>query len=174
MQFGEVLDNGESQSESPKAPGDRTVRLVEAVEDMRENIGPDPRSRVGYGDLHVVIVRPTLTSTCPPLWVNFTAFESRFQTICWIRAGSPAIGWRSVFSVRRISMPFASASCLDRLNRIADDSDKIGALDLETKFSRYDAADIEQIGDQLRLYTRVPCDHIQAARHDSSDRRDGS
>ena len=54
--------------------------------------------------------RSSSTCTLPPLGVNLIAFESRFQTTCCSRLGSPEIGpapGSSSFSSR---MPFASAA----------------------------------------------------------------
>ena len=33
----------------------------------------------------------TFTQTRPPLWVNFTAFDNKFQTTCWSLFASPEI-----------------------------------------------------------------------------------
>ena len=38
------------------------------------------------------LTRSSKTWTWPPLGVNLTALERRFQTTCWRRAGSPVTG----------------------------------------------------------------------------------
>ena len=53
--------------------------------------------------------RSTVTCTSPPRGVNFTALESRFETICCSRSGSPRMGTATSGSETSSLTPLASA-----------------------------------------------------------------
>src|SRR5439155_25677850 len=106
----------------------------------------------------------TFTTTLPPFGVNFTELDSRFQTICWRRAGSAegAGNGRSVSSLRVIC--FASAD-----GRIVS----IVAMTIWTasivsrcicKLTGNDLRNIQEILDQLGLNSEVAIDHLQCFR----------
>src|SRR6185503_3009608 len=63
------------------------------------------------------------TSTRPPAWVNLTAFDTRFHTICWRRAASPAIRAAAGSTLTASSTPLVRAQDVgpaqDRVERRA-------------------------------------------------------
>ena len=64
---------------------------------------------------------PIRTCTRPPSGVNFIAFDSRFDMICWRRSASPSMAsaWSAPDSSTEIRRPPPSA---DRLDRGSDDA----------------------------------------------------
>jgi hypothetical protein len=65
------------------------IRLAEAFEDVRNKFGADTFAGIshGYGQLGIINA-PKLHLHAPAAGVNFTGFESRFQSACCKRARS--------------------------------------------------------------------------------------
>ena len=107
--------------------------------------------------------RRRLTSTRSPRAVNFSAFESRLNTIWARRSRSPTIEAgvaferereRHALGVERRHQPFGR-----RLDQLVERH----VAHLETHLAGDDAAHVEQLVDDARLRARVPVDDGQAA-----------
>ena len=104
--------------------------------------------------------RASTTWTLPPAGVNLIALESRFQTTCCRRPGSPEIGpacGSSTFSSR---MRLASARRPHGLERRLDEGRRLHRLHVEAHLAGGDAGHVEQVLDQLGLRARVALDHL--------------
>ena len=80
-------------SPSPRPPCRRVVPgvlLAEALEHVRQERRRDARAGVADHDLDVAAGAAQPHAHPPPVGVNLTAFDSRFQTTCCRRSGSPA------------------------------------------------------------------------------------
>ena len=95
--------------------------------------------------------RSRVICTRPPFGVNLTAFESRFHTTCWRRAGSPAIRPVSVSSTVCSRIPFASAAGRTISIAWSDHRAEINGPYLEPQLAGDDPRDVEQVVDELRL-----------------------
>ena len=116
VQFDEVLDDRQAEAEAAVVARGGGVGLAEAVEDVGQELGGDALAGVAHGDFDVRIdaleQRPR---RWPPLGVNLMALESRFQTTCCSRAGSPETGPASGSSTacRRIPLARRRADGID-------------------------------------------------------------
>ena len=94
--------------------------------------------------------------------MNFTALDSRFQTTCCNRAGSPVTGPASESNILMIRTPLASAAGMDRRQRRVDDLGEAHLLDVEAEGSRDDPREVEQVLDELGLDLGIPVDRVEA------------
>src|ERR1043166_6026167 len=107
-----------------------------------------------------VPMHASFTSIRPPLGVNFTALVSRFQTTCWMRpvghdgpdVGGERSGDHDVLGVGRRA---------DGLEPGVDDAGEVDGGGLERHRAGDDAADVEEIRDELVLAVRVPLDDLE-------------
>ena len=87
------------------------------------------------------------TSTCPPLGVNFTAFETKFHTTCWIRTLSHtaplAEGSSRTFNVT----PRASAAVRVTLTPAFDHLRQLAGLDIHAQFAGDDSRHVQYVID---------------------------
>ena len=67
----------------------RAVRLTKTIENVRHELAADALPRIADDDLTIDPTCESLTATRPPLSVNFTAFDNRFQITCWSLFASP-------------------------------------------------------------------------------------
>ena len=107
----EVADDGEADAQPAVGPGGARVGLPEALEDVGQEVRVDAGAVVP--DLEPDQVRAgagAWTSTRPPGGVNLMALESRFQTTCCRRAGSPRTGPALLEVDRRWPIPLAVAA----------------------------------------------------------------
>ena len=112
--------------------------------------------------------RSSSTCTLPPFGVNLIALDSRFQTTCCSRLGSPEIGparGSSSFSSR---MPLASAAGRTVSTAASMNATRLDRLHVEPHLAGDDAAHVEQVFDQLRLHAGVALDRLEAL---AADRR---
>ena len=110
-----------------------------------------------------VRVARRVTSTWPPRGVNLTAFDSRFHTTCCRRAGiagdRPHVGVDLLAQLDALVVGLVEHG----LDRIVDDRPQIDGLEVEAQLAGDDAADVEQVGNELRLHARVAGDDVEAA-----------
>ena len=102
-------------------------------------------------------------ATWPPSGVNLIAFDRRFQTTCWRRAGSPTTGPTSSSRNRLIRMERDAASRCNGLDRVLHDSLQAHDLGVEAQLAGDDPADVQQVGDELGLHPRVARDDVEAS-----------
>ena len=89
VRLDEVLDDRQPEPETAVTPRRRAIRLPERLEHRRQELSGNP-APVSATTISAMLPRArSRTRTVPPSGVNFTAFESRFQAICWSRAASP-------------------------------------------------------------------------------------
>jgi hypothetical protein len=65
MRFDEFADDREAEAQAAVRPGGRVVRLPEAIEDVRQQLGRDARARVADADLDDVAVGPDVEADAP-------------------------------------------------------------------------------------------------------------
>ena len=103
------------------------------------------------------------TSTVPPGGVNFTAFDSRFQAICWTRSASAMIGARTARrAARSIRTPLAAAAGATTSIAARGRGDEIDRRQLEAQLAADDPRHVEHVFDQPRLRRGVAVDDAQA------------
>jgi hypothetical protein len=96
-------------------------------------------------------ISATLTQTCPPGAVYFSAFASRFVTIWSSRAGRRR---RIATGVERVSVA-AVLRGLERLGAALDQLAEIDGHALQLHATRLHARDVEQIVDEPRQVSRL-------------------
>ena len=154
-----MFDDGQPEAQSSIAAGDRAVRLMKAIEDVRQGIWPDARAIVGDRDFDLTL-----------------GAAKRDRNVAALRRELDGIGEQipdHLLNPRRIPRdrpgrfqrgldddPFRLGFLPQRLDGIPDDRLDVDALDIELQLAGDDPADIHQIGNQLRLQPRI-------ARHDA-------
>ena len=104
------------------------------------------------------LTRSRSTWTWPPLGVNLTALESRFQTTCWSRAASPVTGAGERIE-HLMDADALGVGCRQHGGEGGlDDLGKVQPLDVEAEVAGDDAGDVEQVVDELGLGLRIPLD----------------
>ena len=159
------LHDGQPQAQAAVLARGAAVRLAEALEDVRQELrrrcpARCPRTR----DLHRrVAPLDAVTCTRPPLGVNFTALVSRFQTTCCSRSGSPHHARRSASSAGCSRMPLASAAGRTVSSAASTTAARSTGSTVEPQLAGHDAADVQQILDELGLGARVALDGLERA-----------
>ena len=90
------------------------------------------------------------TWTRPPFGVNFTALDSRFQTTCCSRSGSPETGPTRGSRIVCRRTPLASAAGCTVATALSTIQRQIHRLHVEPDLARDDARDVEHVLDDLR------------------------
>ena len=106
----DVPHDRETEPEPAGLAGRAGVGLAEALEHVRQEVGADADAGVADDDLECEFTRSSRTCTRPPFGVNFTAFDSRFQTTCCRRSGSPETGPTRGSRIVCMRTPLASAA----------------------------------------------------------------
>ena len=104
------------------------------------------------------------TCTRPPRLVNFTAFDSRFQTTCCSRSGSPETGAGVGGRARSRSDPLGVRGRRDRVDRAPHDVGDVHRLHVQPHLAGDDPRHVEHVLDDLGERRRVALDRLDRAR----------
>ena len=101
------------------------------------------------------------TVIVPPRGVNFTAFESRFQTICWRRPSSPRMRGRRGGTLARIVDPFRRGGRMDGGHgRVQHRRRRRPASGWKRHLPGDDARHVEHVVDELGLHLGAALDGV--------------
>ena len=110
--------------------------------------------------------RQAARCTRPPSGVNLMAFESRFQTTCCRRSGSPETGPASgSSSVSSADAPWPPRPGATASRAASIDRGQVHRAHVEPQLAGDDARDVEDVLDELGLRARVALDGLDGARH---------
>ena len=154
----------ESQSESALFSRNRTFRLPETIEHIRQKLRRDAFTSVSTARRTVEPTHFKLMVTTPPRCVNLIAFESRFQITCRKRFVSPFTRQSPLTTLCSELNPFDVRGGPQSINSRFDNRREIQRMQIETKIPGDDARNVEQVVDQTRLRTRVTLDSFNRAR----------
>ena len=108
--------------------------------------------------------RSRRTCTRPRFGVNFTAFDTRFQTTCCRRPGSPDTGPTRGSTIGLDAHALGVGGGLNRRDGVVDDQRQLHRLHVEPDLARHDARDIEDVLDDLRQPRGVAFERLEPAR----------
>ena len=89
MQLDQMTNDRESQSEPALSPGDRSFRLPETIEHVRQKLSRDPSPVSLTVNRAARLNAPQIDTHFSAARSNLIAFDSRFQITCRKRFGSP-------------------------------------------------------------------------------------
>ena len=108
--------------------------------------------------------RSRRTWTRPFFGVNFTAFDTRFQTTCCRRPGSPDTGPTRGSTIGLKPHALGVGGGLNGGDRVVDDERQLHRLHVQANLARHDPRDVEHVLDDLRQPRGVPFERLEAAR----------
>ena len=163
MELDELLDDGEAQAEAAVHARRRGVLLPEALEHVREKIGPDADAGVRHADLDVGVdaLEPDLHPPAAGRELDGVRQQVPDDLLQAVRIAGDRPG--------RGIEPLVDADALrlrrrpHRLDRRLDERERVDRLDVEPHLARRDAVHVEQVLDQLRLDARVALDRLEPA-----------
>ena len=167
VRLDQMADDREAEPEPAVDAGRRGVRLAEALEDVRGELGgiPMPLSRTESSTAPPTCA--SRTSTRPPVGVNLMAFESRFQATCCSRPGSPATSRRAP-RTRWLDRDLPRGRRRPhRLDGRLEDRAEIDGPDVQPELPAHDPRHVEQVVHDLGLGAGAALDGLDRARHRS-------
>ena len=108
--------------------------------------------------------RSRRTCTRPFFGVNFTAFDTRFQTTCCRRPGSPDTGPTRGSTIVWIAYALGVGGGLDGRHSVVDDQRQFHWLHIQANLPRHDSRNVEDVLDDLRQPRGVAFESFETAR----------
>ena len=146
VQFDEMPHDGEPEADAAVLA--RRAAVAPAESARRCAAGNPARCRCPLSLTTIStceFTRSSRTCTTPSFGVNFTAFETRFQTICCRRSGSPEIGAARGSRIVCTRIRLASAAGQHGLDGVRDDARQIDRLNVQANLAGDDPRDVEDV-----------------------------
>ncbi len=143
-------------------PGRGPPGLVQAIEDQREVLRADPRSRIPHGDLDLAAGAGERHVDAPACGRELERVGQEVADGLLQPAGIAARDFRACRHRRVQFDALLRGSRLERLHGGVHDRRGIQAVEFEREAADEDARDVEQILDQAKLHARVTVDDAEA------------
>ena len=154
----QILDDCQAEAQPAVVTRRRCVTLAEALEDVRQDVGGNALTRVAHVDLHVAVdlAQHDLDAAAARRELDGVAQQVPDDLLQPARIALDDCGRAEHFRSRT---PLASADgCAE--GTASSMTDATRPLDVESQLSGHDAADVEQVVDDLRLAPRVAVDDV--------------